>query len=216
MLHASSNLLLACSAYAIGVASPGPSNLAIMGAAMSAGRRPALMLSFGIISGSLLWGLLAAFGLSALLAAYAGALIALKLMGGLYLLWLAFRSARSALRPYAAFDAAAGAAGSYRRIYLRGALMHVTNPKAIFVWLSIVSLAVSPGAGMADALWVVCGCIPIGAAIFCGYALAFSTGTARRTYLAVRRGFEAVLALVFGYAGLKLLSPLAHLRGSAG
>jgi threonine efflux protein len=214
MPHASPQLLLACLAYAIGVASPGPSNLAIMGMAMGAGRKPALVFSLGIISGSLLWGLLAACGLSALLAAYAGTLVALKLMGGLYLLWLAFRSARSALRPHPPSDAAAAEAEDPRRIYLRGALMHATNPKAIFVWLSIVSLAVPPGAHASDALQVIGCCIPIGIAIFCGYALAFSTDAARRIYLAVRRGFEAALALVFGYAGLRLLMPFAHLRGA--
>jgi threonine efflux protein len=213
MLHASSNLLLAYTAYAIGVASPGPSNLAIMGMAMNAGRKPALLLALGIVSGSVFWGLLAAFGLSALLTAYAGMLVALKIMGGLYLLWLALRSARAALRPHAELNAGAGTAGSDLQIYLRGAAMHVTNPKAIFVWLSIVSLAVPPGAHAGDALWVVLGCVPLGLGIFCGYACLFSVPTVRRGYLKIRRGFEAGLAAVFGYAGLSLLVPLAHLRG---
>ena len=208
------NLVLAYSAYAIGVASPGPSNLAIMGTAMTAGRRPALLMALGVISGSLFWGFLAAFGLSALLAAYAGALVALKLLGGLYLLWLAFKSARSALRPHADI-LLQGAADHGLRIYTRGALMHLTNPKAIFVWLSIVALAVPVGARTQDALLVVCGCVPIGAAIFCGYALAFSTAAARRGYLAVRRGFEAGLALMFGYAGLRLLGSAASAGNQA-
>lgn len=215
MLHASTNLLLAYSAYAIGVASPGPSNLAIMGMAMRAGRRPALLLALGIVSGSVFWGLLAAFGLSALLAAYAGTLIALKIMGGLYLLWLAVRSARAALGPHAQAALSGAIAESELQIYLRGAAMHVTNPKAIFVWLSIVSLAVPPGAHAGDALWVVAGCLPLGLGIFGGYACLFSVPAVRSGYLAVRRGFEAVLAVVFGYAGLRLLMPLGHLRGEA-
>jgi threonine/homoserine/homoserine lactone efflux protein len=215
MLPASTNLLLACSAYAIGVASPGPSNLAIMGLAMRAGRRPALLLALGIVSGSMFWGLLAAFGLSALLAAYAGLLVALKIMGGLYLLWLALRSARAAIGPHAELTAGSDDAESALQVYLRGAAMHVTNPKAIFVWLSIVSLAVPPGAKAWDALQVVLGCLPLGLAIFCGYACLFSVPMVRRGYLAVRRGFEAGLAAVFGYAGLRLLIPMAHLRGDA-
>lgn len=94
-IHVSANLLLAYSTFANGTASPGPSNLAVMATAMNAGRKSALILALGIVSGSVAWGLLAAFGLSAVLATYSGALIAMKIIGGLYLLWLAARSARS-------------------------------------------------------------------------------------------------------------------------
>ena len=207
------NLVLAYSVYAIGVASPGPSNLAIMGAAMSAGRRAAMLMALGVVSGSVFWGFLAAFGLSAVLVTYAGTLILMKLLGGLYLSWLAFNSARAASQPHTQPAARGMLQQSGFGIYTRGALMHITNPKAIFVWLSIVSLAVPVGAHARDALLVVCGCLPLGLAIFCGYALAFSTSAVRCGYLAVRRGFEAGLALVFGYAGIRLLVPVAiHVR----
>ena len=64
----SANVLLAYSAYFVGTASPGPSNLAIMGIAMNAGRRAALVFALGVISGSFFWALLASLGLSAVLA----------------------------------------------------------------------------------------------------------------------------------------------------
>jgi threonine/homoserine/homoserine lactone efflux protein len=90
----SANLVLAYSTYALGTASPGPSNLAVMATAMNGGRKPALALALGVVSGSACWGLLAAFGLSAVLASYASALFAMKILGGLYLLWLAARYRR--------------------------------------------------------------------------------------------------------------------------
>jgi threonine/homoserine/homoserine lactone efflux protein len=90
-------VLLAYSIYFLGVASPGPSNLAIMGTAMASGRKPALILSLGIIVGSCFWGVLAAFGLSTVLHHYSSFLFLMKLLAGMYLLWLAFRAARSAL-----------------------------------------------------------------------------------------------------------------------
>lgn len=91
--------LLAHTAFAIGVASPGPSVLAVMGTAMAQGRARALALASGVICGSLFWGLCAAFGLAALMERWSGALAVVKVVGGLYLLWLAWQAARKARRP---------------------------------------------------------------------------------------------------------------------
>ena len=84
------HLLLVFTAYIIGAVSPGPSNLRIMGVAMHQGRQPALLLAAGVISGSIFWGALAATGVSAILTQYAQALGVLKVLGGAYLLFLAF------------------------------------------------------------------------------------------------------------------------------
>lgn len=204
--HIPANLLIAYTAYLLGTASPGPSNFAIMGTAMNSGRTPALVLASGVVTGSLFWGLLAAFGLSTILARYSSALVAMKIIGGLYLLWLALKAGRSALAANQVVASTTPAnASSHFQTYLRGAGMHLTNPKAIFVWLSIVSLALPPGARIGDALLVVMGCALIGVAVFGSYAIAFSTPMARRIYQALRRWFEGALAVVFGYAGVRML-----------
>jgi len=82
------HLIVVFTAYVIAAGSPGPSTLRIMGVAMNHGRRAGLTLAAGVITGSLFWGLSAATGVSALLARYAEALIVLKVVGGLYLLYL--------------------------------------------------------------------------------------------------------------------------------
>jgi len=200
------NLMLAYLAFAIGVASPGPSVLAVMGTAMAQGRARALALAAGIVSGSLCWGLSAAFGLAALMARWSGALALVKVVGGLYLLWLAWQAARKAARgagPQAAMRDGAGE--RYARTYARGAALHLSNPKAIVVWLSVVSLALPHNSGQADALAFVLSCALLSATIFCCYALAFSTDAARRGYRAAERPVNALLAGVFAYAGLRML-----------
>ena len=203
----SANLVLAYSAYTLGAASPGPSNLAVMATAMNSGRRHALVFALGVVSGSTVWGMLAAFGLAAVMAQYSKALIAMKVLGGLYLLWLSFKSLRSALavRPPAQVDAAAGH-GTNLSLYLRGAAMHLTNPKAIFTWLSIVTLALPADVQRGDALLIVAGCALIGLGVFGGYAIVFSTRSARTLYFRMRRGVDGMLAAVFGYAGIRMLA----------
>ena len=199
------NAMLAYGAYFVGAASPGPSNLAIMSVAATRGRRAASVFALGVVSGSMCWAALAALGLSAALAACAQWLVAIRLAGGLYLLWLAFRSARAAWSPPRA-DAREPAPGAPAgaRLYLNGVLMHLTNPKAIFVWVSIVSLSSSRAAGVEYG--VIPGCAAIGVAIFIGYALLFSTDLARRLYRRFQRAMNALLAVAFGAAGLRLLA----------
>lgn len=196
--------LLAYTAFAIGVASPGPSVLAVMGTAMAQGRMRALALASGVVCGSLFWGLCAAFGLAALMERWAGALAVVKVVGGVYLLWMAWQAAckvRGAQRTLASKAVDEG----YARTCARGLAMHLTNPKSIVVWLSVVSLALPAGARQADALAFVVSCAALSATIFCCYALAFSTDAARRAYRAGERWVNAVLAGVFAYAGARML-----------
>jgi threonine efflux protein len=201
------NVALAYSVYAIGTASPGPSNLAVMATAMQHGRKPALVFALGVVTGSTVWGLLAAFGLSAIMAQWSHALRVMKVLGGVYLLYLAFKSAKSALRAgQPLVVAATGGRSAASTFYLRGAAMHLTNPKAIFVWLSIVTLALPINAHRNDAVLVVAGCVPIGVAVFCSYALVFSTVSVRQAYMRIRRCFDGTLAVVFGYAGMRMLA----------
>lgn len=200
-------LLPVYAAYLLGTASPGPSNMAIMGVAMSQGRVPALMLAAGVISGSLFWAMLVATGLSTLLLAWAQAVTVIKIVGGLYLLWLAFKAARSASQSRPLNDGGPVAMPlSYRALYRRGLLLHLSNPKAIMVWMAIMSLGIHADASPWLLPMIVGGCALLGIVVFSSYALLFSTRVMSRGYQKCRRGIEGVFALFFTAAGIKLLS----------
>ncbi len=200
----SANLLLAYMAYFIGTASPGPSNLAIMSIAANHGRKPALAFAAGVISGSMFWATVATLGVSAALLAWSQFIVAIRIAGGLYLLWLAFRSARAAIAANAVSAVHAPPARTPARFYARGALLHLTNPKAVLVWVSIVAL--SSGRGGSPHSAVIPGCVAIGCMVFGGYALLFSMDATRRFYARTRRVMEGCLAFVFGIAGIRLLT----------
>lgn len=202
------HLLVVYTAYVIAAGSPGPSNLRIMGVAMNHGRKAGLALATGVISGSLIWGISAATGVSALLARYAEALIVLKIFGGVYLLYLAVRAARSAMTPDAAtspMPAHTDAAPSSAILYRQGFIMHLTNPKAVLAWIALVTLGLGPDASWHDVATILAGCAVLSITIFGGYALVFSTAPMVRVYRRARRGIEGVLAACFGFAGLRLL-----------
>ena len=101
----------------------------------------------GVATGTLTWAVLTAVGLSALLPTYASALLVIKVFGGLYLLWLAYKAFRSAASTHD-IDAAELAGGrrtawGYAR---RGYVIQMTNPKAALAWIAIISLGLTPGA----------------------------------------------------------------------
>ncbi|MEN5028689.1 LysE family translocator [Pseudomonas sp. Ps21-P2] len=201
------HLLLVYTAYIVGAASPGPSNMRIMGVAMHRGRRPALMLAAGVISGSFFWGSMAATGVSAVLTQYAEALTLLKILGGAYLLFLAFKAARSALTSTEKVEReiADAPALSGWRLYQRGLLMHLTNPKALLGWVATMTLGLGAQATPQTVAVILAGCAVLSVTIFCGYALVFSTAPMIRAYRRARRWIEGTLALVYATAGLKLL-----------
>lgn len=202
------HLLIVYTAYVIAAGSPGPSNMRIMGVAMHNGRRAALFLAAGVVSGSIFWGAMAATGVSAVLTRYAEALIVLKIFGGLYLLYLAVKAGRAALAaeaPAAAQTGPNGAPLSDAELYRRGLLMHLSNPKSILAWIALVTLGLGPDSSWHTLAAILGGCAVLSVTIFCGYAILFSTAPMVRLYRRARRGIEGVLALFFGLAGLRLL-----------
>ena len=201
------HLLLVVTVYVIGAASPGPSNMRIMGVAMHQGRRPALMLAFGVISGSFFWGGMAATGISAILTTFAHAVIALKIVGGAYLLFLAIKAARSALTTDELMSKKAANAVSVSglKLYKQGLMMHLTNPKALLGWVATMTLGLGPQASTTTVAITLACCGVLSTTIFGGYALLFSTVPMVRAYRRARRGIEGTLALVFGVAGINLL-----------
>ncbi len=198
------HLMLVYTAYLIAVASPGPSNMAIMGVAMNQGRASAVALALGVMTGSLFWAVLAAAGISTLLAQFADALFAIKIAGGLYLLYLAYKSAKSALSSHVQ-QVRTDTPTKRARLYRRGVLLHLTNPKSNLGWIAIMSLGLRPDAPSYTLQAIIAGCAILGVTVFVGYALMFSTALMGRAYRKSRRWIEGTLAMFFGYAGIRLL-----------
>lgn len=200
-------LAIAWTAYFIAVVSPGPATLALAATSMTSGRTAGVSLALGVYTGSFIWACLTSAGLAAILTAYAGVLTVLKIVGGLYLLWLAWKSLKSAMTPNEIHLAAlADRTLTRRQLYIKGLLLHLTNPKAIFAWLSMISLGIPTGAPASVMAIFIGGCLLIGFTSFVGLAILFSTGPVRRGYTRARRTIDGFVAVFFAAAGLKLLT----------
>ena len=149
---------------------------------------------------------LAVAGLSAILATYASALLAIKLFGGAYLLWLAYKSFRSAMQSHdlevLELEGGKRTVFGYAR---RGFLIQITNPKAALAWIAIISLGLKTGAPVWVGMVIVLGTFALSLVIHIVYAVAFSTPLMIKIYGKARRYIQAALGGFFAFAGIKLL-----------
>ncbi|MGB0505913.1 MAG: LysE family translocator [Pikeienuella sp.] len=185
--------------------SPGPATLALASTGMARGRKAALALAAGIMLSSSVWGIVAAVGLGALMLSHAWIAETLRYAGAAYILWLAFKSLRSALKSGVPKMADAASAQP-RRAFVHGVLLHATNPKAMLAWGAVFSLAVAPGASALEMAGVWLFLLSGSVFVFFGYALLFSTAGMARRYAGARRWFEAVFGLLFGGAAVAILT----------
>jgi len=202
------NLPLILVTASLASASPGPATLAIAGTSMASGRVSGLMIGAGITTGSLFWSTAAALGLSAVMHANSWAFEGLRYFGVAYLIFLAYRSARSAVSGKTISPRSE--TGSKTALFAKGLLLHIADPKAILFFGALYSIGLPADAAFSDLTLVILAVGLQSLTIFHGYALLFSSRPATRIYLRSGRVIEGLFAIAFGAAGLKILTARLH------
>jgi threonine/homoserine/homoserine lactone efflux protein len=121
---------------------PGPDMSLFLAKTVSGGRRAGMAAMLGAFTGCLVHTMLAALGLSALLAASATAFFVLKVVGGFYLLWLAIDAVRHGSALNVRSDALAEL--SVWRTFLVGVGVNLTNPKVVLFFVTFLPQFVTP------------------------------------------------------------------------
>lgn len=155
---------------------PGP-DLAIILRSATRSRRSGVLAALGAQSGLTVHMLLAVAGLSAVLARHPEALVLIRVVGALYLLWLGASLIRRARHQVTKDGADVADADDARHAFVQGFLTNLTNPKAILFFVSVlpqfVSADASPAAtilllGVVDVLF---GFLPWALVVFLGHRL---------------------------------------------
>ncbi len=183
--------------------SPGPATLMTARVGMTEGLRAGVPLSVGIAAGALTWAAAALSGLALLFELAPALLATLKIVGALYLIWVAIHMWRDADRP---FDLGTGpqAPRSAASAFLRGLLVQYANPKAALFFSAVFVGTIPPEApGWAVALMLV--------AIFVNelawnliVARVFSFERARSGYISLKSVIDRSFGGLLGALGLKL------------
>src|SRR5918993_781530 len=131
-----STLLTYSLACAVLFITPGPDMSLFLAKTMAGGRRAGMASMLGAMTGCCVHTLLAALGLSALLAASVTAFTILKIAGALYLLWLAFDAVRNGSALHVRDEGRAEV--SFWKTFLTGLGINLTNPKVVLFFVTFL------------------------------------------------------------------------------
>jgi threonine/homoserine/homoserine lactone efflux protein len=123
---------------------PGPDNIFVLTQSALRGKMAGLLVTLGLCTGLIVHTTAVAFGVAVIFQASALAFTMLKLFGAgylLYLAWLVFRAAAEKIGT----GRASGL--SYGRLYRRGIIMNVTNPKVSIFFLAFLPQFADPARG---------------------------------------------------------------------
>jgi threonine/homoserine/homoserine lactone efflux protein len=123
---------------------PGPDNLFVLAQSALYGRLAGLSVTAGLCTGLLVHTASVALGVAALVLASPAAFTVLRIIGALYLLYLAWQAVRAEPAGGDGRVAARLTAGQY---YRRGILMNVTNPKVAMFFLAFLPQFARPAQG---------------------------------------------------------------------
>jgi threonine/homoserine/homoserine lactone efflux protein len=179
------------------ILTPGPDMTLFLGQTLSGGRSRGFAAMLGAFVGLIVHTMLAAFGLSALLAASTTAFGVLKIAGVAYLIWLAI----NALRHGSALTLKPGAQAPQPlgTVFLMGVGINLLNPKIIMFFLTFLPQFVSVSDPHAGAKLTFLGFyftllgVPICAVLILA---------AERFTAAIRRSPKAMRAIDYLFAGL--------------
>jgi homoserine/homoserine lactone efflux protein len=197
--------LLYLATWTLVALSPGPAVMFSMSQAARHGMRGAAAGTAGILLGHVVVFISVAFGLAALLASYRGAVLGIRIVGAVYLMYLGAKMLLAKPRDAAAV-AVAPTSRAHGGLILQGLGVQLTNPKLLLFVLALLPQFISPDHSLPLQLAIMLGVtVVIDGIALLAYAQLASRGAralkGSRALAWVERTFGG--ALIF--FGLKLL-----------
>lgn len=159
-------------ALALGLA-PGPDNIFVLTQSALYGRTAGVIVTLGLCTGLIVHTVAVAFGVAAIFSTSALAFTVLKVIGAVYLLYLAWQAicaGQSALAADAVEEP-----GRWQ-LYRRGIIMNVTNPKVAIFFLAFLPQFADPAQGPLIPQFLALGGVFIIATILVFGVIAWTSG----------------------------------------
>ena len=187
---------------------PGPDNLFVLTQSALYGRRAGVQVTLGLCTGLLVHTAAVALGVAALVQASAVAFTALKTVGAVYLLYLAWQAFRA---PATSTQDSPSGPLPGPRLYLRGIVMNVTNPKVSIFFLAFLPQFADPAGGPVARQMCILGAVFIAATVVVFNGIALLAG-ALGSWLSRSPGVQTVMNRLAGtvFAGLALKLAVAE------
>jgi len=189
----------------IGAMSPGPSFLVVAQHSLSKSRAHGVATAVGTALGVSIFAVLASFGVTSLLENVPSAYLVFKVLGGTYLLYLAYRIWGGARHPLLVSGQVDQQQGGLFNAFIRGLITQTSNPKTALVIAGIFAAFVPVKPPANTALLVAVIAFVIDFSWYALVAVSLSTSKTRDVYQRAKAGFDRAASVFLGLVGVKLL-----------
>lgn len=204
-MHSVVILMSVLLALFLGAVSPGPSFLFVMRTAVAISRRHGIAAALGMGLGASMVSTLSLIGVRVLLTQAQWLYMGFKILGGAYLIYLAWRLWRGAKAPAAEGSELIVTQAGIGRSFLMALATQLSNPKTLLVISGIFAALIPNGAPR----WLSLSIPPLDFCIEAGWyifvALAMSSPRPRHMYLRSRSLIDRTAGAVLGILGTRLV-----------
>ena len=188
---------------------PGPNVMLVIGFALKQGLRPALRAIIGISIINVLYLVLAALGLIALVVASAPLFAVLRYCGAAYLIYLGYKLLRAGLAPQTieAVDVSPQTRPPTPRTepFVQGVITHLSNPKGVLYWSALLPQFLDSARPLALQISLLgTFAVVVDMAVMVGYAIIFASASRLLHDSRYFRWIEIFAGAVFIASGLLL------------
>ena len=124
--------------------SPGPDNIFVLTQSAMNGRKAGIFVTLGLCTGLLVHTATVSMGIAAIFQTSELAFNALKIIGALYLLYLAWQAFRASATQ---IESSPEKSSNLKQLYFRGIVMNITNPKVAIFFLAFLPQFADPSNG---------------------------------------------------------------------
>ena len=181
------------------IASPGPALLVAIQTTLSAGRQAGIAIGCGLGLMAATWTMLALLGLEAIFQIVPWAYTVAKLVGAIYLVYIAWgmwRGARNEVKMKVT---------PARHAFRQGFLINVLNPKSVFFAAAVLIVIFPANMTLAENTAVVINHLVVEVLFYIGLAFAMSTPAVRNRYLQAKVYLDRAASVILGGLGIRLL-----------
>jgi threonine/homoserine/homoserine lactone efflux protein len=184
---------------------PGADMAMVSRSVLMGGRRDAFATTLGISAGCLVWAIVSAAGVAAVLAASRTAYDALRLVGAAYLVWLGVQSLLAARRGDYRVAEREGASRRRPSAFRQGLLTNLFNPKIAIFYSTFLPQFIGPGDPALPLSMLLAGVhIALGLAWLTAYAWLLDRAVTAFRSSRLRRALDTLTGTVLVALGLRL------------
>jgi threonine efflux protein len=189
--------------FSLALISPGPDFMIVSSMSLARGRADGIKCAAGTTVGISVYVWVSLTGLSALFARNEGLATAIKLCGGIYLLYLGFSMWRASLEKRQA-EIKIPANVKRRNAFLTGALTNLTNAKAVAFFSSIFAFVLTPDMSLATKIALATAIPLVNFLWFSFVAFCLSKEKVRSRYQRAQGLIDRVVGSVLAFFGAEL------------